>query len=322
MAKKKKKKKSTKAKRRKKAKGGNFRRPTPAVAKTYLARREKQGVVSANDIVLEDKREQEIQRVRWREANNVWNDYNRRLEAHEVALAGYKAAKKSKAEGHELLTRPSKPSLKSRTKDKSRRGNFKRMNKKQAKSYLARVFRSHADSRAMEPGAIISRGFNVNWDYKINQRTPRLQEAITVAGIEDALKILNSQKKNFVKAQKKAVKKAQAAAKRAKTRAANKAKKDKKLAKANAKRQKTRRKNRLVQLDKEFAKIDKMVAKCQAKGEARRKELEKQRAKIEGVAVASRRRRAKHRKARKTRRSRMMKRRKKSRKSRKAKRRK
>ena len=48
------KKKSKKTKRRKKAKGGNFRRPTPAVAKTYLARREKQGIVAASDIVLED----------------------------------------------------------------------------------------------------------------------------------------------------------------------------------------------------------------------------------------------------------------------------
>lgn len=307
-----------KKKRRKKAKGGNFRRPTPAVAKTYLARREKQGIVSASDIVLENKKEQEIQRVRWREANNVWNDYNRRLETYEVDLAGYKAAKKSKAEGHEMLKRPSKPSLKSKTKDKSRRGSFKRMNKKQAKAYLARVFRSHGDSRAMTPGDIISKGFNVDWDYKINQRTPRLQEAITVVGIDDSLKILNRQKKNFVKATKKAVKKAEIAARRATTRAANKAKKDAKRAESNAKSKATRRKNRLVQLDKELAKVDKMVAKCQAKGEERRKELAKQRAKIEGVAVASRRRRARHRKARKSRRARMMKKSKKMRKARKS----
>jgi len=317
MAKKKKKKKKAKSRKLKKSKG-NFRRPTPAVAKTYLARREKQGVVNAADIVLEDKKEQEIQRTRWREANNVWNDYQRRVEAHEVALAAYKAAKKSKADGHEMLTRPSKPSLKSRTKDAGRRGNFKRMSKKQAKAYLVRVFRNHAGSRAATPENIISRGFNVNWDYKVNQRIPRLQEAILIAGIDEALKVLNKQKKNFVKAQGKALEKAQAAAKAKKTRAVNKKKKDKKRDKANAQRQKTRKKNRLAQLDKEFAKIDKMVEKCQARGEARRKELDKQRAKIQGVTVASRRKRAKHRKARKARRARMMKKSKKMRKSRKS----
>jgi len=335
MAKKKKKAKKSKSRKMKRKGGGNAVRPTPGVAKAYLARKEKAGIVAAGDIVLENKKEQEIERVRWREANNVWNDYNRRLEAYEAKLdewkvqnQAFKDAKKKKIEGWKQMSpgaRPSKPSMKSKAKDHSRKGNFKRWSKAQAKKYLARVFRHHV---ADDPTTLLAKQFNVASQYRSKQRIPRLQEAILVAGVDEALKIYNRNRGLATKAAEKKAAAQARAQKAAVTRKINAEAKRVKQAARNAKARATRKTNKLAKLEKELAKINATEQKCKDKAVARRAELAKQRAKIEAVAVASRRRSRKARKARKARKSRkkmmrkkkMMKRR--SRKSRKARRRK
>lgn len=319
-----------KKKKRKVKGGGNFRRPTPARAEKYLARKEREGILKASDIVDEDKKQQAVERTRFREALNAWRDYNRRLEAYENAKAeaeaAYVAAIKdwsdAKKKGLDVGKKPAKskyvkdymeqkgvrvtkPSKTHKAKHPKLKGNFKKMSQKGAKQYLARVFRKLTTGRMTSesdlqrylkraPVKVYGGGDNRLW---------RIQEAVHVVGIPEALRI--KQRAD------------EAAAKKARQLAEKLLKKEKRLEgnvqKAQEKLDKVQQ--RLADLRQERAAIGQVAT-------AARKRRARMRKKLKRAKKARAKRFKKKRSRRKSRRGRKMRKSRKSRKSRKRSRRK
>lgn len=222
--------------RRKRKVRGNYRKPTPKVAKRYLAYWAKKGIKRAQDIPEGKSKEQtHIQRVRFQEAADVMRKWGlskrgQKHSAQEDALDNYKkqlkkfkALKKKKAFKHAGLpakyVAPKKPKVGKLPGPKSwRGGNFFRTNKTKARRYLSGVW-----NRGKHPLSELAGNVGV-W----NQFTPRVQEAMMLLGQEESLKLWNRAKANRVK-------RAEKEAKKQKEAEARKKKADtKKLAKLNA----------------------------------------------------------------------------------------
>ncbi|RJR07544.1 hypothetical protein C4588_06475 [Candidatus Parcubacteria bacterium] len=263
------------AKKHKKARKGNFRRVTPAVAERYLRRWAKKGVTRADDIPA--SKNSDYEKIRWREAQAVMRNYERRVDEHKAALERYKqqlqeykALKGKKVFVHSGLPAkylaPKKPATPKKTDCTTPRcGNFKPVNKKQAKNYLKRLFNySKQGLDDLMPLAHLS-------GAKADKFTPRIQEATLKVGLTEAADL-------WLKAEVVRAKRAQAAAEKAK-------KAEERKYKVNATK---------------LAKFDKLIEKAKARLE----ELEKKRKALTSLVVASRRRRRMKRRSRSRSRSR------------------
>lgn len=220
---------------------GNFRRVTPQVAERYIKFWEKRGVTKADQIP--EGKDQKVQQIRLREALSVMREFHRKMEAYEAEkaayegkLAEYKALAKNKVFEHAGLPakylHPKAPVKPAMTGPRSvRGGNFKKVSKKQAKSYLARLFGYSARPLdQLSPESHMKR-FGGN----ANQFTPRIQEAVTLVGPGDAAQM-------FLRAEQNRAKRAEKAADAAAKKEAAKTKRDAtKMAKATKTLEKARK---------------------------------------------------------------------------------
>jgi hypothetical protein len=249
---------------------GNFRLPSVDEAKKHLKHWEKQGVQISAQIAqgmkapyvgtLADAKAVKLAKVRHREALGIVNAYN-------LACEKIKATKKVTGAWKCPI------STKSVAKYIGEGGNFRPVTKKRAKAYLERTLRwsprlhaKKADGTvdftrfAIGPSAAVAGELSVNqlsnlydknvegWLRAIGRRGdmgPRLVEAMTVVGADEAQKILNKAKKNAMAHAKKLADKAA-------KKAAAKAKRDaKKLEQIRAEKEKVR-----ARLEKALAKLN------------------------------------------------------------------
>jgi len=278
-------KKKANKKRKSKKCTGNFRRPTPATAKKYIAYWERKKdefgntIVDPKQIKLSDPKQTELGRIHLSEALHVWNDYNRRLAEYDAAKAEWASLKKSGMDPAKSgLKKPAKPSMTNKASNKCQKGSFRQRSKAGAAKYLSRLLRhtkkdlTALDFSTQRAAAVTMHSKDMS--YKQYQHAPRVAEALVLLGNIEAMKILKSAQKFRANAQKKAaekaVKKAEAAVKR----------KEKKKEK----------------LDLQIKNIKANKVKYLKAKSLEIKKLQKQISTLSAVAIAARRKRARARK--------------------------
>lgn len=221
--------------------GGNFRRVTVKVARKYRDGWRKKGVKRPADIPDQGSPEAtRIAQIRLREAMYVIQDYDNRVAKYAEQKAAWDALV-SKTEIlpsglHAKIGKPIKP--REAGAKSARGGNFKPVNKKKAVAYLRGLFRKPPKQRKLEDFSLNAYMRRVNFTGAF---TPRIQEAVLVAGAETAAQIFNNAKD---------------AAARAEVRAAAAAKKvEERKAKADTRK--------LAALDKCEERAKKTLAQCQ-----------------------------------------------------------
>jgi len=280
-----------KKRKKSKIKAGNFRRATPQKAKAYLASWEKKkdasdnAIVTAVQINLDDPKKQKLARIRFNDAYHVMLDYHRRLDAYETGKVEHKAQlaawKKIDPEVKGPKPKyPAKPGFKSKATNAKRAGNFRPMTQTQAKNYLKRLWRHTKQDVAKIASAGNLGGATANRaGHKLKFYTPRIKEAVTLLGVEEAAKI----KANALILRDVAAK--------------EKVESDAKKAKAAAKR----KSNKADKIEAEIKKIEARKDKYLEKIQDHLNNLREQLSSLRTMAAAARRRRAKRRKSRKSR---------------------
>jgi hypothetical protein len=222
---------------------GNFRKVTPAVAEKYVNFWKKRGVTTAGEIP--DGKNATVQRIRLKEALDVHRKYLNKLvgyegekAAYEAKLAEFKSLENKKVFEHAGLpakyVRPKAPVKPAKTGPRSvRGGNFKRVSKKQASTYMRSLFTRAAKNAVaavektktgkpakrvtLESLSEIKGGRSKRAQASRSTFSPRLQEAVLLLGPEKSAQMwVNAQTVQTKLAEKKA-KNAVIAEKRKKT---------------------------------------------------------------------------------------------------------
>jgi hypothetical protein len=181
--------------------GGNFRRVTVKVARKYVDSLAKKGIRKPQDITDQGSPEKtRIAQIRLREAQYVLDDYAARLAKYEEQKAAWNAlASKTEILPNGLrakITRPAKP--REAGAKSGRGGNFKPVSKKKAEAYLRGLFRKPPKQRKLDDFSLGGYMKRVNFTGAF---TPRIQEAVLVAGAEKAAQIFNDAKEAQAKAE-------------------------------------------------------------------------------------------------------------------------
>lgn len=183
---------------------GNFRKVTPAVAERYIAYWKKRKVETAGQIP--DGKDAAVQKIRLMEALSVWRAFGRKMAEYEKAkaeydtkLAEFKALGAKKVFENAGLPakylKPKAPAKPSKTDARSvRGGNFKKVSKKQALTYLRTMFTRAAKNAVYGPAARVT--LTKLSDSKTGRSkdaiktretfSPRMQEAFLLVGPEQA----------------------------------------------------------------------------------------------------------------------------------------